>query len=543
MKALGASIGNCVHTGGIVNFLHLAEEAGYKAAFLGPAVPVPRVVEAIRREAPNLVAISYRLTPENARAVLEAFRAAVDREGLRDGRRFVFGGTPPCAAEAAKLDLFDAVFDGAQPVPEIVAWLRGEAARRGKEAYAETLVARIEQRHPWPLLRHHFGMPSLEDTVKGARRIARARVLDVLSIAPDQNAQEFFFRPAEMRPELDGAGGVPVRSPEDLARIHEATRTGSFPLLRCYSGTNDLVKWAAMLHDTIRIAWGAVPLFWYSRLDGRSTRPLDVSIAENVEAMGFYASKGVPVEVNESHHWSLRSAPDGVAVAAAFLAAYNAKRAGVRTYVAQYMFNNPRGTSPANDLAKMNAKIELIEALQDDSFRTYREARTGLNSLPLDMDQAKGHLGSSIHTMMAIRPHILHVVGYSEANYHVGPKELIESCRIAHGAVRNALLGLPDPLTDEAVKTRKAELVDEATFLLEEIRDLARPGVEDPWAHGETLSRSVKAGILDAPHLLGNPVACGKTVTRMLDGASRAVDPGRGTPMTERQRLKWLGVA
>ncbi|HLE45510.1 MAG TPA: cobalamin B12-binding domain-containing protein, partial [Thermoplasmata archaeon] len=92
MKALGASIGNCVHTGGIVNFLHLAEEAGYKAAFLGPAVPVPRVVEAIRREAPNLVAISYRLTPENARAVLEAFRAAVDREGLRDGRRFVFGG-------------------------------------------------------------------------------------------------------------------------------------------------------------------------------------------------------------------------------------------------------------------------------------------------------------------------------------------------------------------------------------------------------------------------------------------------------------------
>lgn len=543
MKVLGASIGNCVHTGGIVNFLHLAEEAGYTAAFLGPAVPVPRVVEAIRKEEPELVAISYRLTPENARAVLADLKAAVDREGLRLGRRFVFGGTPPCASEASKLDLFDAVFDGGQPVPEIVGWIRGEASSRGEEDYPDSLVERIEQRHPWPLLRHHFGMPNLEETIEGARTIAGARALDVLSIAPDQNAQEFFFRPAEMRPELDGAGGVPVRSPDDLRRIREATRTGNYPLLRCYSGTNDLVKWAAMLRDTIRIAWGAVPLFWYSQLDGRSTRPLRVSIAENVEAMASYASKGIPVEVNESHHWSLRDAPDGVAVAAAFLAAYNAKAAGVRTYVAQYMFNNPRGTSPANDLAKMYAKIELIEALQDDSFRTFREARTGLNSLPLDMDQAKGHLGSSIHTMMAIRPHVLHVVGYSEANYHVGPKELVESCKIAQGAVRNALLGLPDPLTDEAIKTRKAELVEEGTFLLQEIRDLAGPGVKDPWAHPETLARAVKSGVLDAPHLLGNPAACGTTITRMIDGASRAVDPATGKPMTERQRMKWLGAA
>ncbi|HEY5605126.1 MAG TPA: cobalamin B12-binding domain-containing protein, partial [Thermoplasmata archaeon] len=76
MKVLGASIGNCVHTGGIVNFLRLAEENGYRATFLGPAVPVERVVDAIRKEDPELVAISYRLTPENARAILKEFRAA-----------------------------------------------------------------------------------------------------------------------------------------------------------------------------------------------------------------------------------------------------------------------------------------------------------------------------------------------------------------------------------------------------------------------------------------------------------------------------------
>ncbi len=542
MKVLGASIGNCVHTGGIVNFLHLAEENGYTSRFLGPAVPVERTIECIKEFAPDLVAISYRLTPENARAVLEEFKAAVESEGLRT-RRFVFGGTPPCAAVAKVVGLFDAVFDGSQPVQEIVAWLRGETATLGEEAYAHILLARIEQKDPWPLVRHHFGMPSLADTVKGAREIAEARVLDVLSIAPDQNAQEFFFHPEQMRPELDGAGGVMVRSLEDFRGIYEATRTGNYPLLRCYSGTNELVKWAATLHDTIKIAWGAIPLFWYSQLDGRSKRPLEVSIAENREAMGWYASKGIPVEVNESHHWSLRDAPDAIAVTAAFLAAYNAKKAGVRNYVAQYMFNNPRGTSPAMDLAKMFAKIDLIEGLQDATFRTFREARTGLNSLPMDMDQAKGHLGSSIHTMMAIRPHIVHVVGYSEANYHVGPEELIESCKIAQGAIRNALLGLPDPRRDETIKARKAELVEEAQYLLRRIGEIAASGIEDPWTDPPTLARAAKLGILDAPHLLGNPVACGRTMTRMIDGASRGVDPVTGKPMTERARLKWLGVA
>lgn len=541
MIVLGASLENDVHTGGIVNFLHLAEEQGYTAKFLGPAVPIKRAIASIKEEDPDLVAISYRLTPENAKKVLREFRDAVEREGLRR-RRFVFGGTPPCAKEAAALGLFDAVFDGSQPVQEIVGWLRGEAAALGEEAYAHGLIERIEQAHPRPLLRHHFGMPSVEDTVRGAQEIAEARVLDVVSIAPDQNAQEFFFQSQEMRPELDGAGGVMLRSPQDLRRIYEATRTGNYPLLRCYSGTNDLVKWAAMLHDTIRIAWGAVPLFWYSQLDGRSKRPMDVSIGENVEAMAWYASQGIPVEVNDSHQWSLRDASDGVAVAAAFLAAYNAKNAGVHDYVAQYMFNNPRGTSPANDLAKMSGKIELIEGLQDSTFKAYREARSGLNSLPIDMDQAKGHIGSSVHTMMAIRPHIVHVVGYSEANYHVGPKELIESCKIATGSVRNALLGLPDPMTDPRIVARRDELLEDANVLLEKIREIAKGAVVDPWTDPKTLARAVTLGVLDAPHLLGNPVARGKTVTRMIEGASRPVDPSTGKPMTERERLRWLGL-
>ena len=55
-----------------------------------------------------------------------------------------------------------------------------------------------------------------------------------------------------------------MRNPEDLRAIYEATRRGNYPLLRCYSGTRDLLKWAEMLVETINNAWCAVPLTWYS---------------------------------------------------------------------------------------------------------------------------------------------------------------------------------------------------------------------------------------------------------------------------------------
>lgn len=72
-----------------------------------------------------------------------------------------------------------------------------------------------------------FWLPDFEDTVRGAREIAEARVLDVRSLAPDQNAQECFFHPVRMRAELDGAGasgfGPPRTSGESMRRPGRAT--------------------------------------------------------------------------------------------------------------------------------------------------------------------------------------------------------------------------------------------------------------------------------------------------------------------------------
>jgi len=115
-----------------------------------------------------------------------------------------------------------------------------------------------------------------------------------------------------MDPKQDGAGGVPIRSREDFERLYEVSRCGNYPLVRCYSGTRELLKFSRVLKETINNAWAAIPLMWYSDLDRRSERPLLDAIRENMEAIRWNAENGVPVEVTDSHQWALRLAHDAV---------------------------------------------------------------------------------------------------------------------------------------------------------------------------------------------------------------------------------------
>lgn len=547
---LGAAIGDCVHVAGLFRFLSLAENEGYRTLLLGPAVPLDNLVRAICREKPELVGISYRLSPEAAGTLLADLRRALEEAGLTGppggGRRLrlAFGGTPPVARIARRTDMFEAVFDGREGDPAVIAYLRGGKPALKRRNHPQTLVERIERQAPYPLIRHHFGLPDYQETLKGVRRLADAGVIDVISLGVDQNTQEHFFRPEETDPRQEGAGGVPVRTPDQFQELYLASRRGNHPLMRSYSGTRDLIPMAAMLRETINQAWGAVPLMWYSRLDGRSNRRLETAIREAQATFAWHAGQGIPLECNEAHHWSLRDAPDAVAVAMAFLAAYNAKMAGVRHYVAQYMFNTPPGTSFAMDLAKMLAKIELIESLHDWDFMTYRQTRTGLTSMPADPEAARGHLAASILLQMAVHPHIVHVVAHVEADHAARPPEIIHACRLAHGVIRNALQGLPNMTLDPHVQARKHELIAEARTLLAAIRRLppapGRRRTGDPWIDPDTLARAVRIGLLDAPHLRGNPAARGKVATRVIDGCCRAVDPLTMRPLTEEERIDRL---
>ncbi len=538
--ALGATIGDCVHSAGLLAFLRLAEAEGYATRFLGMRLTPARIAAEVARQKPDLVAIGYRLTPEALPALLAELKTALP-PGLTEPTRFVFGGTPPAARVAAQSGLFARTFSGGETVEEIRDFLAGGGKTAARRLPAQTLVERITERAPFPLIRHHFGRPTVEETVVGAREIALAGALDVLSIGPDQNAQEHFFHPDEMDPRQHGAGGVPLRREEDLIAIHQATRCGNYPLLRCYAGTRDLERWAEMSLRTINNAWAAIPLTWYSRLDGRSQRLLPQAIAENVRVMAWYAQRGVPVEVNESHHWSMRGAPDAIAVAMAFLAAYNAKRAGVRHYVAQYMFDTPTGITPRMDLAKMLAKQQLIDELADPEFTVFREVRAGLASLSPRPNLAKGQMAASGVISLALRPHIFHVVGFSEGDHAATAPEVIESCEIAQGVIARALDGLPDFAADPTVRQRTAQLVSDARCLLEAIRRLG-PRSTDPWADAGVLTLAVERGLLDAPALVSNPHARGQLLTAVLDGACRTIDADTGTELTEPQRLRRIGA-
>jgi hypothetical protein len=210
---------------------------------------------------------------------------------------------------------------------------------------------------------------------------------------------------------------------------------------------------------------------------------------------------------------------------------------GVKHYIAQYMFNVPPSLSPKMDLAKMLAKIELIESLQDDNFKVYRQARAGLASFPGDLSQAKGQLASSAYLAMAIKPHIYHVVGFCEAHHAATAEDIIESCKIVRGVIRNAFLGLPDMVNDPVVQERKNQLIKEAMVILDAIKQL-NPYVEDPLSDADTIAKAIELGILDAPHLKGNPAACGKLVTRMVNGALYAYDPEENKILTEEERIE-----
>jgi hypothetical protein len=61
------------------------------------------------------------------------------------GERFVFGGTPPVVEEARKVDLFEALFSGEEPMEAVIAYLRGKPLETmGPEDYPAETMDRIK---------------------------------------------------------------------------------------------------------------------------------------------------------------------------------------------------------------------------------------------------------------------------------------------------------------------------------------------------------------------------------------------------------------
>ena len=543
---VAGALGECVHVAGVTNFLRLAESAGWRTVFLGPAVSVEEVIRAAEREEADMVGVSYRLTPETGERLLGQFAEAAS-ELHEKGVRFAFGGTPPVVERVRQMGFFERAFDGSEPPETVLAYLKdGQAEAVGEANFPQTTVERIQWKSPYPILRHHFGLPTMEATMEGIKKIADAQALDVISLGIDQDAQENFYHPERQDPRRKGAGGVPVRSEDDYRALYAASRRGNFPLLRTYSGTDDFIRLAEMYVETINNAWCAIPLFWFNQMDGRGPWDLEGSIREHQSVMKWYGEHHIPVELNEPHHWGMRDAPDVVFVVSAYLSAYNARAFGVKDYIAQLMFNSPPGLSDAMDLAKMLAVMDMIAPLSHkggqsggEGFRIWKQTRTGLLSHPLDPDMARAHLAASIYLQMALKPHIIHIVGHTEAHHAATADDVIEASKIARRAIENAVRGAPDMTADLAITKRRKQLVKDARLLLESISALAGPEVNDPLTDPATLTRAVTCGLLDAPQLRNNKFGRGEIRTRIFNGANVAVD-ARGKILEEKERLSEL---
>lgn len=540
---IAGALGECVHVAGVMNFLRIAEAAGWRTVFLGPAVSIEHFLQAARQENADLIGVSYRLTPATGERLLADFAEEADE--LRSaGTRFAFGGTPPIAERARALGFFEQVFDGSESHDAVRAYLKGQNLQQATEStFPQATIARIQWKAPAPILRHHFGLPTMSDSVAGIAKIAESHALDIISLGIDQDAQANFFHPERQDIRRKGAGGVPVRSADDYRALYAASRRGNYPLMRTYSGTDDFIRLAELYVQTINMAWCAIPLFWFNQMDGRGPWDLRNSIQAHQEVMAWYGEHDIPVELNEPHHWGMRDAADVIFVVSAYLAAYNAKAFGARDYIAQMMFNSPPGHSDAMDLAKMLAVLEMIAPLASADFRIWKQTRTGLLSYPLDPSAARAHLATSIYLQMALRPHIVHIVGHTEAHHAATADDIIEASGLAHRAIDNALRGQPDMTADAAVQVRQAELCREAHVTLAGIRALATPGAIDPLIDPTTLAHAVTSGILDAPHLRNNAFARGQSVTRMdARGACLAVAPDTQQPLSEQERLARLGI-
>ncbi len=537
-KIVGAAIENDIHVAGLLNFLNLAKKEGFEIHYLGGAVPIEKLIGAIIEVDPEIVAISYRLGEEPLKNLLNEF-VEKSKKFKNKKIKFVFGGTIETGKVARAYTIFERVFDGSEEIEEVLNFLRGRAINIKEKDYPQTLWERVEFKKPYPLIRHHIGLQTMDETIEEIKKLSESKLLDIISIAPDQNCQCYFFEKEKMDEKLSGAGGAPIRTEEDFKKLYEASRRGNYPLMRCYSGTKNIVKFSKLLKETINNAWAAIPIFWYSELDKRSDRELLSAIEENMEGISWNAQNSVPVEVNDSHQWELRNAHDTLAVADSYLVAYIAKKLGVKNYIQQYMLNSPPNLSPKMDIAKSLARKELVESLRDENFNVYTMIRTGLLSYPSDPFQAMGQLVSSMFYGSYLKPDIIHVVAYTEAIKRATSKEIIESTKMVKRAYILADSGLPDFYQDREIKNRVLELKDEAMYLIEKIKELGK-GKKEPLLDPETLFSAVKTGILDAPGLLGFSVAKGEIRCEVINGANYAVDEN-GNILKEKDRLKRLG--
>ncbi len=358
-----------------------------------------------------------------------------------------------------------------------------------------------------PLIRAHAGqyqqnrIQAVKEFTDWARKLAHSGYLDILSIGTSQLTQERF---GEEWGESQNGGGVPVNSPSEYERIYIAARP---MFVRTYSGTHTIRQLAEIHEETLNIAWHALSLWWFSRLDGRGPNSLYENLKEHFDTIRYIASVGKPYEANVPHHFAFRGSDDITYVVSAFLAAKSAMVSGIRDFILQIMLNVPKYTWGINDLAKARATLKIVKELESKDFRIFLQTRAGLDYLSHNSEKAKMQLASTTALMDDIEPyntqspHIIHVVSYSEGNALATTEVIDESIKITRYALDSYRKMKKKGETFNSVEnsdiiTREQYLLDSAHKIIETIETC----IKNPYSPGG-LYDIFRMGFMPVPQL------------------------------------------
>ncbi len=413
----------------------------------------------------------------------------------------------------------------------------------------DTLVERIKNNRAVkgpPLMRAHVG-PYLPDYKEAKlefnqwlRELAASGLLDIASVGSSQLSQSDFGRDWEDRP---NGGGVPVNSEQDLIDIWKAARP---MLVRIYAGTRNIPQLAGIYERTLNIAWHALSLWWFNKIDGRGPHKVKDNLEEHVETLKVIARTGKPFEPNIPHHFSFRGGDDYTYVLSSYLAAKTAKKMGIRYFVLQTMLNTPKYTWGIQDLAKARALLTLVRELEDDTFVVFLQPRAGLDYFSPNLDKAKVQLAAVSAMMDDIEPDnsnspdVIHVVSYCEGVTLATPTYIDESIQITITAIEEYRklkeAGHMDDMKNHPdVQERTRDLYKN----VKSITGLIEKNIQDPYS-AEGLYQIFKLGILTAPYLWEGREEFKDAVkweTNLVNGGIKVVgDDGRPVDPTERVR-------
>lgn len=418
----------------------------------------------------------------------------------------------------------------------------------------DTLAARIRNKRARglpPLMRVHAGPYSpnyaeaRKEFIGWLHTLRDTRFLDIVSVGSSQLSQSDFGTDWKDRP---NGGGVPINSEQDLADIREAA---SPMLVRTYSSTRNVPAMAEVYERSLNIAWHALSLWWFNKIDGRGPNGVLQNLEEHLATLRVIARHNKPFEPNIPHHFSFRGGDDHSYVLSSYLAAITAKRHGVKQLVLQTMLNTPKYTLGIQDLAKARALLKLVRELEDADFKAYHQPRAGLDYFSPDLDKAKVQLAAVSCMMDDIEPgddqgpDIIHVVSYSEAVHLATPPVINESIQItlhALGAYRKAKKAgqMDDMLHHREVEERTLDLyrsVKQTVQTLEKhIPDLYSP---------RGLYEVMRRGVFAVPYLWeGREEFKAATAwkTSIVDGGIHVVDAqGKVIPPAERMAMIFDG--